>query len=74
MKNEAGPDPAAHPGLVSLSLSHSQTPFILRVPLDPAGAGPQQEVPELGPKGKPLIVQFSGWLGPHQGITPPSPT
>ena len=59
---------------LSLSLSHSPTPFILRVPLDPAGAGPQQEVPELGPKGKPLIVQFSGWLGPHQGITPPSPT
>ena len=30
------------PGLVSLSLSHSLTPFILRVPLDPAGAGPWQ--------------------------------
>ena len=25
-----------------LSLSHSLTPFILRVPLDPAGAGPRQ--------------------------------
>ena len=46
MENKTLPDPAAHPGLVSLlSLSHSPTPFILRVPLDPAGAGPQQGSP-----------------------------
>ena len=40
VKNKTLPDSAAHPGLVSLflSLSHSPTPFILRVPLDPAGA------------------------------------
>ena len=36
------PDSAAHLGLVSLSLSLLPTLFILRVPLDPAGAGPQQ--------------------------------
>ena len=41
VKNKALPDSAAHPGLVSLSLSHSLTLFILRVPLDPAGAGPR---------------------------------
>ena len=38
VKNKDLPDSAAPPRLVSLSLS--QTPFILRVPLDPAEAGP----------------------------------
>ena len=45
------PDSAAHSGLVSfflsfflsLSLSPLPTPFILRVPLDPAGAGPRHK-------------------------------
>ena len=50
IKNKVMPDPAAHSSLVSLSvclslslslsLSHSLLPFILRVPLDPAGARP----------------------------------
>ena len=44
VKNKALPDSAAHPqsGLsLSLSLFPLLTPFILRVPLDPAGAGPR---------------------------------
>ena len=46
-----------HPRLVilslsfSLSLSLSPTPFILRVPLDPAGAGPQH-----------IVVFYLCWL------------
>ena len=32
------------PWALSHSFSHSPTPFILRVPLDPAGAGPWQEL------------------------------
>ena len=45
VKNKAVPDSAAHPQSalsLSLSLSLSLTPFILRVPLDPAEAGPRQ--------------------------------
>ena len=43
VKNKAMPDPAAHPSLVSLSLSLSLSPrlFILRVPQEPAEAGPR---------------------------------
>ena len=41
VKNKAVPDSAAHPQS-ALSLSLSLTPFILRVPLDPAEAGPWQ--------------------------------
>ena len=40
-----------HPSsLVSLSLLFSPTPFILRVPLDPAEAGPQHDVNEPSSK------------------------
>ena len=39
VKNKALPDPAAHP---ESGLSLSPMPFILRVPLDPARAGPWQ--------------------------------
>ena len=48
VKNKALPDSAAHPSLrsltlfLSLCLSLSPTPFILRVPLESAEAGPWQ--------------------------------
>ena len=52
---------------IPLSFIHSPTPFLLRVPLDPAGAGPQQFY---------VLVFWPGglWLAPTPGLetTPPA--
>ena len=45
VKNNDLPDSAAPPSGRSLSLFFSPTPFILKVPLDPAEAGPQHSWP-----------------------------
>ena len=49
------------PRALSPSLSHSPTPFILRVLLDPVGAGPQQPVNPLPvTSGKSIDPQANG--------------
>ena len=82
MKNKTLPDPAAHtPIWSSLSLSLcvcvcvcacvSPMPFILRVPLDPAEAGPQQKPLML--RSQCMIYHLRESCGFHSNFLPGPP-